>query len=286
MPVRPALLALTVVAAIGAGAPATRAQVPASDTLVTVPVRGQDISIRICRPEGPDTAPLVVVNHGSPAKPEQRPAMSPTACTHEVAAWFLRRGYVVAFPLRRGYGANGGAWAENYGRCDSPDFVRGGLETAADIDAAVRHLHTLAFVRPKGTIVVGQSAGGWGTVALASRTPETVAAFVNFAGGRGGWAQGRANTNCVPSALVRSAGYYGATARAPMLWIYTENDTFFAPDLSKAMHGAFVAAGGKAEFTLLAAFGNDGHGLFFARNGSRIWGPLVEPFLAANRATD
>ncbi|MBL8834071.1 MAG: prolyl oligopeptidase family serine peptidase [Rhodospirillales bacterium] len=282
MPLRPALLVLTVLAALGAASPFAHA----TESVVSVPVGGQKISIRICRPEGRDTAPLVVVNHGSPAKPEQRPGMAPTACTHEVAVWFLRRGYVVAFPLRRGYGDNGGPWAEDYGRCDSPDFVRGGLETAADIEAAVRHLHTLDFVRPKGTIVVGQSAGGWGTVALASRAPATVAAFVNFAGGRGGWAQGRANTNCVPSALVRSAGYYGATARAPMLWIYTENDTFFAPDLSKAMHGAFVAAGGKAEFAMLPAFGNDGHGLFFARNGSRIWGPLVEPFLAANRTPD
>lgn len=284
MPARLAMFLLTALVAWSSG-PAL-AQAPASEALVSIPVRGQDISIRICRPEGRDTAPLVVVNHGSPPKPEKRPGMAPTACSHEVAAWFQRRGYVVAFPLRRGYGANGGAWAENYGRCDSPDFVRGGLETAADIDAAVRHLHSLAYVRPEGTIVVGQSAGGWGTVALASRTPETVAAFVNFAGGRGGWAQGRANTNCAPSALVRSAGHYGASARAPMLWIYTENDTFFAPDLSKAMHGAFVAAGGKAEFALLPAFGNDGHGLFFARNGSRIWGPLVEPFLAANRAPD
>ncbi len=212
--------------------------------------------------------------------------MAPTSCTHEVATWFLRRGYVVAFPLRRGYGENAGAWAENYGRCDNPDFARGGLATAADIDAAVRHLQTLAFVRPKGTIVVGQSAGGWGTIALASLNPETVAAFVNFAGGRGGWAQGRANTNCSPAALVRSAGLYGSKARAPMLWIYTANDTFFAPEISKAMHEAFVAAGGRAELRMLAAFGTDGHGLFFARNGSRVWGPLLEPFLAANSTTD
>ncbi|MBI3505735.1 MAG: prolyl oligopeptidase family serine peptidase [Proteobacteria bacterium] len=212
--------------------------------------------------------------------------MNPTGCSHEVATWFLRRGYVVAFPLRRGYGANGGRWAEEYGRCDNPDFARGGLATAADIDAAIRHLHTLAFVRPKGTIVVGQSAGGWGTVAYASAAPAAVAAFVNFAGGRGGWAQGRANTNCAPAALVKAAGAFGRTARAPMLWIYTENDTFFAPEISKAMHGAFVAAGGKAELRLLPAFGTDGHNLFFGRDGSRVWGSVVEPFLAANGTAD
>ena len=262
------------------------AQAPESqprETLVQVLVENQPITIRICRPNAAVPAPLVVINHGSPAKPEQRPTMTPTACNHEVTTWFLRRGYIVAFPLRRGYGTNAGAWAEEYGRCGDPDFTRGGLTTAADIDAAVRHLHTLPLVRTQGTIVVGQSAGGWGTIAYASTVPASVAAFINFAGGRGGWAQGRANTNCAPHALIRSAGTYGRTARAPMLWIYAENDTFFSPDISKAMYDAFVAAGGKAEFRLLPAFGSDGHGLFNGRGGSQIWGGVVEPFLAAHR---
>jgi dienelactone hydrolase len=283
------LFAGVVFVASGLATTGARAQTPAPafvESAASVPVDDQRISIRVCRPDVAGKAPLVVVNHGSPAKSELRPAMAPTSCTHEVATWFLRRGYVVAFPLRRGYGENGGKWVENYGRCDNPDFVRGGLATADDIGAAVRHLQTLAFVRPSGAIVVGQSAGGWGTIALASRKPETVAAFVNFAGGRGGWAQGRPDTNCDPAALVRSAGIYGSTARTPMLWIYTANDTFFAPAISKAMHEAFVAAGGRADFKMLEAFGTDGHGLFFARNGSRIWGPLLEPFLAAHRAAD
>jgi hypothetical protein len=71
-----------------------------------------------------------------------------------------------------------------------------------------------------------------------------------------------------------------------MLWIYTTNDTFFAPEISKAMQEAFVAAGGRADFTMLAAFGTDGHSPLFARNGSRVWGPLHEPFVAAHRAAD
>src|ERR1039458_3569281 len=36
-------------------------------------------------------------------------------CDQEAAQWFLTRAYVVAFPLRRGYGATGGKWAESYG---------------------------------------------------------------------------------------------------------------------------------------------------------------------------
>ena len=256
------------------------------ESLVQVQVGNQPITIRICRPNANVPAPLVVINHGSPPKPEQRPTMKPTACNSEVATWFLRRGYIAAFPLRRGYGENGSNWPEEYGRCSDPDFTRGGLATATDIDAAVRHLHALPLVRTQGTIVVGQSAGGWGTIAYASTAPASVAAFINFAGGRGGWAQGRANTNCAPHALIRSAGTFGKTARAPMLWIYTENDTFFSPDISKSIYEAFVAAGGKAEYRLLPPFGSDGHGLFFGRGGSQIWGSVIEPFLAAHRAAN
>jgi hypothetical protein len=44
-----------------------------------------------------------------------------------------------------------------------------------------------------------------------------------------------------------------------MLWIYSENDTYFGPDLAKRMHEAFTATGGNAEFQMLPPFGSDGH---------------------------
>src|SRR5882757_6428184 len=41
-----------------------------------------------------------------------------------------QRGYMVALPLRRGYGETGGPWRENYGSCGNPDYYRAGLVTA------------------------------------------------------------------------------------------------------------------------------------------------------------
>jgi dienelactone hydrolase len=114
---------------------------------------------------------------------------------------------------------------------------------------------------------------------LASKNPSNVAAVVNFAGGRGGWAQGRANTNCTPEALARAAGVFGATARIPTLWMYAANDTFFAPELAEAMRKAFVDAGGKAEFVALDAWERDGHSVFLARGGSARWRDAVARFL-------
>ena len=68
-----------------------------------------------------------------------------------------------------------------------------------------------------------------------------------------------------------------------VLWVYTENDSFFGPRLATALHDAFTRAGGKAEMVRLPAFTEDGHTLFFGRGGSSIWGPLVERYLAGRR---
>lgn len=98
--------------------------------------------------------------------------------------------------------------------------------------------------------------------------------------GRGGRVGNVPHTNCRPKELVRAAGTLGATATTPMLWIYTENDTFFSPSLAKGMHDAFVQSGGTARLFQLGPFREDGHSLFFGRGGSAIWGPLVDAYLA------
>ena len=175
------------------------------------------IEMRLCRPPGVSgAAPLAVINHGSPPNAAVRPAMRPAPSETEPIRWFLDRGYAVALPLRRGYGASGGDWAEGFGRCDSPDFGAAGRETARDIAAALAYARGLpGVVRPDmGALVVGHSAGGWGAVALASQGPQGIAALVNLSGGRGGWARGVPNANCRTDLLVAEAGRFGAVAAA------------------------------------------------------------------------
>jgi hypothetical protein len=64
-----------------------------------------------------------------------------------------------------------------------------------------------------------------------------------------------------------------------MLWIYSENDTYFGPALAKRMHEAYTAAGGKADLHVLPPFGSDGHFLIDAAEGVPLWEPLVSRFL-------
>lgn len=247
-----------------------------------VPVEGTDrtIFMRLCRPRGDEPARIVVVSHGSPPVPSDRARYAALRCDAPAARWFLERGYAVAAPLRRGYGASGGAFAEGNGPCRQPDFLFAAGESARDILSAVSHARGLPGLRPDGVVLVGQSAGGWGSLGAAARNPPAVVAVVNMAGGRGGWANNVPNSNCRPDLLAGAAAALGETARIPSLWVYTQNDSFFAPPLAAEMHARFTAAGGRAEFRALPPFGRDGHGLFFARDGAAVWGPVVEAFLA------
>jgi dienelactone hydrolase len=236
------------------------------------------LKTRVCRPPGEGPSTLVVINHGSPPNADDRPKMKLGGCAQEAAQWFIGRGYVVVFALRRGYGETGGVWAEDYGGCDRADYFRGGLETARDIDAVVRFATSLPFVRPQGAVVVGQSAGGWGTIAYDSVPHDKVAAFVVMAGGRGGHRKNLPNNNCRPERLIESAERYGATAATAMLWVYTANDSYFAPSLARAMWEAFSKAGGKADLEQPDPYDDDGHHLFFGPGGSAVWGPLFERY--------
>ena len=82
----------------------------------------------VFRPPGNAKAPLMVMNHGSPASSADRPGMKRPHYT-AVSSFFVSRGYVVVLPLRRGYGATGSYWAEEYGRCNNPDYFDAGLQT-------------------------------------------------------------------------------------------------------------------------------------------------------------
>jgi len=238
---------------------------------------------RICRPPTDAPAPLVVINHGSPPSASDRPGMQLGRCDQEAARWFTSRGYVVAFALRRGYGATGGNWDENYGSCAQSDYARAGIETAKDINAVVNYASALPYVLHDGAIVVGQSAGGWGTIAYDALPHRRVSAFVVMAGGRGGHQNNQPFQNCHPERLIEGARSFGKHATTPMLWIYSANDSFFPPPLARALWQAFTSAGGKATLEQPGPFGDDGHHLFFGSGGSLVWGPLLERYLAGQR---
>ena len=242
------------------------------------------------RPLGDGPFPLVIMNHGIALNANER-SLFPTVEYRDAAFWFARRGYFVISPVR--YGATSldvadrglyGAVFAHVGSCDNPNFRGPGLAIATLNEWVIENMQKKKQIIPGKAIVVGQSGGGWGSIALASRNPPSVRAIVTFAAGRGGRVEGKPNNNCAPDKLVAATGEFGRTARVPMLWLYAENDTYFGPELTKRMHSAFTAAGGDAEYHLLPSFGGDGHFLIDSADGVPLWAPLVSQFLEKHSA--
>ena len=122
----------------------------------------------VFRPPGEGPFPLVVMNHGTAQNPVQRQYF-PLLEFEAAALWFVEQGFVVAAPQRPGYGETGGIFLEDQANCAPSDFLNAGRAGAADIQSAIDYMTTQSFVLKDRVVVVGQSAGGWDTLALASQ---------------------------------------------------------------------------------------------------------------------
>jgi dienelactone hydrolase len=232
----------------------------------------------VFRPPGEGPFPLVVMNHGTTQNAVQRQYF-PLLEFEAAALWFVEQGFVVAAPQRPGYGETGGIFLEDQASCAPSDFLNAGRSGAAEIQSVIDYMTTQPFVLKDGIVVVGQSAGGWDTLALASQNPSMVRAGIAFEGGRGGHFGGKPNNNCQPDNLVAAARELGSTARIPVLMIYTQNDTFFGPVLSNRLYEAWTGGGGIAEYHLLPPFKEDGHFFVDYPDAVSVWSPIVTKFL-------
>lgn len=228
----------------------------------------------LVRPDDGRRYPLALLSHGTPREADLRRTLTPGRY-YSQAIEFARRGFVVLIVIRRGYGASDGDYVESGGACDDRNYLRAASTSEQDLRAAVEAVRTRTDISTQGMIAIGQSAGGFASIAFASTQPQGLAAVINFAGGRGSRAD---NDVCDQDRLVNAFGELGRTARVPMLWVYSENDLYFWPELARRFHAAFQAAGGRAQFIAAPPFGRDGHALF-SRSGASIWVPMVDAFL-------
>jgi len=197
-----------------------------------------------------------------------------------LTGWLVGHGYVVAVPQRPGHGETAGTYLEDYGACDDPDYLQASSAIAQSIKTVIDAMMRKDYVRKTGLILIGHSAGGWGSLALASQNVAPLSAVINFAGGLGGRSYDLPNRNCAPDRLAMTATTFGQTTRVPTLWLYAANDTYFGPELSSTLAKFYRQAGGTVEFHLLPASKEEGH---FLIRTSDAWMPILEEFLASRR---
>ena len=237
------------------------------------------IAATILRPEGAGPYGAVILNHGTPGSASGR-AKESADLLIQSAAVFARRGYVVVLPLRRGFGATGGEFAEDPGTCANPDYRKGEHNAADDVMTAYNFARTLPYVDGSRMILAGQSAGGIVSMyAAGTRNPEGLVAVLSFAAGRGGNPDFRPGVPCAIEPVAKLLESVGKNVRAPVLLHYAENDLYFNPQTSRLWYERFSAAGARAEYVLQPAFGLDGHYIFSETLGVRYWLPAVEHFL-------
>ena len=226
------------------------------------------------RPQGKGPFRLAVVAHASTQNRLAR-AQMPQPEYPALAAALVARGFAVLIPQRLGHGKTGGPYLEDQEGCDNAEYAMSGRTTAEAITAALTFMRTQTFVRKDASVIVGHSAGGWGALALADRSPRDISAIVVFSPGRGGRASDRPGNICAPDKLVAAATEFGEGAKVPVTWLVAENDSYFPPAFSKKMADAFTEAGeGKVDFRVLPVFGSEGHWLAEAGDEA-VLDPLI-----------
>lgn len=265
-------------AALALAAPAFAQPARITDVRMPVTVQGvdYDLAARIYRPAGAGPFPLIVIHHGTPA--DKRKLADTRLGFARAARWFVSRGDMVVLALRPGYGSSSGTYLEGAGNCRDVDFVVAGRKIAAAETAIVDAAARLPDVDPRRIVVVGQSAGGLGAVALADAPPPGVLGVISFAGGRG--SNGKEVICAGEDRLVDAEKTLGAANTLPQLWLYAKNDHFFRPELAHRMYAAYRAGSTPpVAFVDLPPFGDDGHKTF-AQADPAVWARPVAAFLA------
>lgn len=247
-----------------------------NETVVRVPKKSGfltnlfqiELETTIFKPDGEGPFPIVVINHGKDGTtlPQLQPRYRPL---HAVR-YFLHRGYAVFVPMRQGFAHSGGSYVS--GGCN---LESNGRSQADDVETTLQYATVQPWTDKHQIVIVGQSHGGWTTLAFGTRNDPNVKGLINFAGGLkvekcAGW-QG---------ALVRAASDYGAETKIPSLWLYGDNDRYWPTEIWRDMYQRYTAGGAPAQLAAYGVFQNDSHRMFYSANGKPIWQPLVTKFLA------
>ncbi|RJG20744.1 dienelactone hydrolase [Massilia cavernae] len=235
-----------------------------------IPAGGRDeamLQTTIYRPPGDGPFPLLVINHGKEAGEPRNQARDRFVF---MATAFVKRGYAVIVPMRRGFSNSTGKYVDH-----GCDMRANGHGHADDIRAAIDYARTQPWVDDDRIVVAGQSYGGLATIAMGTEAIPGVRGLINIAGGLRD-----DGANCDWRAeLVNAFANYGAHNKIASLWMYGFNDSLFGPNLAARMHDAFVRSGGQARLVAFGPFKRDSHGMIASRDGEKVWWPDTQRFL-------
>ena len=170
-----AVLALS----IAAGAHPQELNRELDETIAMIPKKGllftAQLETTIYKPDGGGPFPIVVINHG---KAIGDPHFQERYRPHVAVRYFLQRGYLVVVPMRQGFSKSTGSYIGAGCNVESNGRVQ-----AEDVQAVLDHFVAQPYADKNNILVLGQSHGGWTTLAFGTLNYPGVKGLVNFAGG-------------------------------------------------------------------------------------------------------
>jgi dienelactone hydrolase len=240
---------------------------------------GQPVMLEVVlfKPLQEDRYPTLVFHHGSTGDGSDPSRFGLTFTSKTVAQFFVERGWMVAFPQRRGRGTSDGLYDEGFKpdrsgySCSETPALDGAEHALDDLDAITDWLRGRADVDTTRMLVGGTSRGGILSVAHVARRPDVYLGAINFVGGWLG--EGCGDYRSVNETLFRA----GAGFPGPTLWLYGANDSFYSLPYSRSGFDAYSMAGGLGIFhQFVRAPGLNGH---FLINDPDLWAPEMDAFL-------
>lgn len=244
---------------------------------------GQPIRLEavIFKPAGPGPFPLAVINHGSTGRGRDPSLFKQTWYNALLASYLNERGWIAAFPQRRGRGKSHGLYDEGFGDdrsqgyiCETDKSLAGADRALRDVEAAVASLRRRPDVAVSRILLVGQSRGGVLSMAYAGDHPDQTAGVINFVGGWNGESCYWAPT--INQTLFKRAARFDRST----VWLYGKNDPFYSIAHSQSNFSAFREAGGKGAFQEFDLQGGNGH---YVLGHPGLWSPSVDEYLDSLR---
>ncbi|MDD0816999.1 dienelactone hydrolase family protein [Curvibacter sp. HBC28] len=237
----------------------------------------RDIPVTVFRPQGAGPFPLVIFNHGRAVSAKR--AQQGRQRYEHIARYLVHKGFVVMVPTRVGYGETYGDFdPESSGNCNAMRVEPMAQAASDQVLATWAWARSQPGVDASRWLVMGQSVGGLTAVATVARQPEGLLGGINWSGGTGGDPDQRTGNPCGPQVIQALWRRQSAPERAPMLWLYWENDRYWGAEHPRRWFQAWREGGAPAEFQQLGASGSDGHS--GATADMDHWVPRVDAFLA------
>ncbi len=265
------IAASSIAPAASAAAAITALDASVNEQIIMLPVSVNGTALQLettlFKPPGEGPFPLLLMNHG---KDKGKPMQQQRDRFLSMSREFVKRGYAVAVPMRKGFSRSTGTYSDL--GCNMKD---NGQMQADDVEAALTSLVHLPWVDSSRILVAGQSYGGLAAMAFGTRHFPGVRGLLNFAGGL------RIDGSSCDwkSSLVTAFASYAAKTSLPSLWFYGANDSYFDHPLAQRLQDAYQSAGGASQLISFASFKSDAHGLVGSRDGVTIWWPETERFL-------